>query len=118
MVRRLELRDNQCTHCGRELCMAGRIEITCVVRSALFGADERILSIGGMNFAGRPWRMSQEGAVRGIEDGKYFFYIHRGGKVINVIVASSSRGYKYLNTFTDTDHPNMLLLLPECPRLP
>ena len=98
--------------------MATRIEITCVIQSALFGASERILSIGGRNFDGKPWQMSQAGAVRGIEDGKYFFYIHRGGSVINVIVAISAHGQKYLKTFADAEQPDNLLALPDCPWLP
>ena len=98
--------------------MATRIEITCIVRSALFGAHQRILSVGGRNFDRKPWQMSQDGAVRGIEDGKYFFYIHRGAKVINVIVAISPSGHKYLKTFADPEDPNELLGLPECPYLP
>ncbi len=98
--------------------MATRIEITCVIRSALFAASERILSIGGRNFDGKPWQMSQDGAVRGMEDGKYFFYIHRDGKLINVIVGMSPNGNKYLKTFADVDQPNYLLALPECPWLP
>jgi hypothetical protein len=98
--------------------MPTNIEITCVIRSAVFGPHQRILSIGGMNFDGRPWQMSQEGAIRGIEDGKYSFYIHKGGFVMNVIVAISLTGRKYLKTFGDDVLPTNLLGLPECPHLP
>jgi len=95
--------------------MATKIEITCIIKGALFGAHQRILSIGGRNFDGKPWTMSQDGAVSGIEEGTYSFYIHKGGNIINVIVAISPNGYKYLKTFADTEQPNMLLALPECP---
>ena len=97
--------------------MATRIEITCVVRSSVFGASERIRSVGGTKFNGERWQMSQEGAVRGIEDGEYVFYIHREGRLINVIVGMTPSGQKYLKAFADLDQPNYLLALPDCPWL-
>ena len=95
--------------------MASKIEITCIAESDRFSAHERILSIGGINFAGKHWTMSQDGAIKGIEDGKYSFYINRGGRVTNVIVATSASGHKYLKTFADDEQPDNLLSLPECP---
>jgi len=95
--------------------MPASVEITCIVKSARFAAHERILSIGGRNFDGKPWSMSHEGAIRGIEDGKYSFFMNRGGNVINVIVAISQNGNKYLKTFADGEQPNNLLTLPDCP---
>jgi hypothetical protein len=95
--------------------MTTRVDITCIVRSDRFRAHERILSIGGRRFDGKPWMMSQDGAIRGIEEGKYFFYINKAGNVINVIVAISPQGHKYLKTFADGEQPNSLLSLPECP---
>jgi hypothetical protein len=76
------------------------------------------LTIGGTKFDGKRWTMSQEGAISGIEEGKYYFYMNRGGKLINVIVGTSASGYKYLKTFADGEEPDSLLSLPECPDLP
>jgi hypothetical protein len=95
--------------------VATKIEITCIRTSDQFRAHERIASIGGTNFAGRRWTMSQAGAIRGMEDGKYSFFMNRGGKVINVIVATSTSGHKYFKTYADGEIPNTLLSLPECP---
>jgi hypothetical protein len=95
--------------------MITRIEITCVTRSDKPETHGRVLSVGGTNFAGRRWRMSQVGAIRGIEEGKYAFYMNRGGKIENVIVAIRPYGPKYLKTFADKELPNGLLDLPECP---
>ena len=95
--------------------MPSRIEITCIEASDHVRAHERISSIGGTNFAGRRWTMSQDGAIKGIENGKYSFFINRGGRVINVLVATDTSGHKYLKTFADGEIPNTLLSLSECP---
>jgi hypothetical protein len=95
--------------------MASRIEITCVSKSDNYRAHERILSIGGRTVDGKPWKMSHEGAIRGIEDGKYYFFMTRGSSVLQVVVAISLHGHKYLKTIADDEQPFNLLNLPECP---
>jgi len=95
--------------------MPARIEITCITKTEHFAAHRRISNIGGTNFAGRRWTMSQDGAIKGIEDGKYAFYVNVRARVTNVIVATSESGHKYLKTFADHEVPDSLLSLPPCP---
>lgn len=95
--------------------MADKIEIKCINKSDRMNAHERIKSIGGVNPNGTRWKLSLEEAIRGIEAGKWTFYVHVGGAPVNVIVAVSASGNKYLKTVNDGEQPNNLLSLPECP---
>ena len=42
------------------------------------------------------------------------FYVSKNGHVVNVIVAKSAQGNKYIKTENDGDQPDNLLSLPEC----
>jgi len=95
--------------------MASRHEIRCINKSDRYNPHERILNIGGVNADGSRWRLSQEEAIKGIEEGKWAFYVTKNGKTVDVIVAKSAYGNKYLKTVADGEHPNNLLSLPECP---
>jgi hypothetical protein len=95
--------------------MADRHEVKCINKSDRDNPHERILNIGGLNPSGTRWKLSQQDAIKGIEDGKWLFYVIRGGKSVNVIVAVSRYGNKYLKTEADGEQPNNLLSLPECP---
>ena len=96
--------------------MASRHEIKCVNKSDRYNPHERITAIGGVNPNGSSWKLSQEEAVRSIEAGKYQFFVKAGGRIVDVIVAVSRYGNKYLKTVSDGDHPNNLLSLYECVR--
>ena len=95
--------------------MASVHEVKCINKSDRYNPHERILSIGGLNNDGTRWKLSQQDAIKGIEEDKWSFYVLQNGNQVNVIVATSAYGHKYLKTVADGEHPNNLLSLPECP---
>jgi hypothetical protein len=51
-----------------------------------------------------------------IEDGTFEYYVvNEEEKIINLIVAESQSGQKYLKTEADGEQPYQLMKLPECP---
>ena len=92
-------------------------EIKCINKSNRYNPHERITHIGGQNSDGTTWRVTQEEAIRGIESGKWSFFVKDTlGRVVDVIVAISRFGNKYLKTVADGEQPNNLLSLYECVR--
>lgn len=91
-----------------------RHQILCVTKSDRMNPHERITHIGGKNSDGRSWRLTQTEAIQGIESGKWEFYVHRGGRTVDVVVAKSQYGHKYIKTEADGIQPDNLLSLPEC----
>jgi hypothetical protein len=95
--------------------MAASHEVKCVNKSDRPNPHERITHIGGVGSNGAGWKITQEAAIAGIERGEWAFYVNRGGRTVNVIVATSRYGHKYLKTVADGEQPDNLLSLPECP---
>ena len=95
--------------------MAIRVQVSCINKSDRYNPHERIISIGGLNPDGGRWRLSEQEAIAGIEQGKWSFFVHRGGLEVDVIIATRL-GHKYLKTQNDGEQPDNLLSLPECPR--
>jgi hypothetical protein len=88
-------------------------QITCINKADRMNAWERIKNVGGSANGG--WKISQEQAIKYIEDGEWRFYVSVGGKSVWVNVAESRFGNKYLKTEADKGEDNNLLSLPECP---
>jgi len=95
--------------------MATRVEIRCVNKSDHVNPHERILNIGGVSAGGTHWKLSQTEAIHCIIKDTYLYFIRRGGDQVNVVIATSQYGYKYLKTTADGEQPDYLLSLPECP---
>jgi len=84
-------------------------EITCINKDDRQNPYERITHVGG-----KGWKLTQQEAIRAIESRQLSFYVSSGGRSVDVIVAISQHGNKYLKTKADGDEPNNLLSLPEC----
>lgn len=95
--------------------MASRHQVLCVSKTDRYNPYERITHIGGKNDDGTRWKLGQQDAIQGIESGKWAFYVRRGSGMVDVIVATSRYGHRYLKTTADGEQPNNLLSLPECP---
>jgi hypothetical protein len=59
--------------------------------------------------------MVQEEAIDSIQTGITSFFIRKDGHIVDVVVARSKTGQKYLKTELDREQPHSLLNLPECP---
>lgn len=94
--------------------MASNHEIKCINKSDRMNPHERITHVGGQNADGTSWKLTQARAIEGIESGTWSFYVNRGGRVANVIVATSRYGNKYIKTVADGESPDNLLSLYEC----
>jgi len=51
-----------------------------------------------------------------LPDPKWEFYVTGAGRTVEVIVATSPYGNKYIKTEADNIYPDNLLALPECPQ--
>jgi hypothetical protein len=92
-----------------------RHRVQCVEGADRPSPEERIVRIGGTNTVGVNWRLTQDEAISGIEGGRWdFFVLSRTGRALDVIVAASPSGRKYLKTSADEDQPDQLLALKAC----
>lgn len=86
-----------------------KYEIKCINKTNRLSIHERIVSVGGDG-----WKMTQQEAISKIESNSCSFFVTRGGNTVDVIVAVSTNGNKYIKTTSDGELPNNLLSLPEC----
>ena len=75
-------------------------QITCVNKRDRANPHERITHIGGVA-SGQRWRLTLAEAIARMESGKWSFYVHREGLTVQVVVAISQYGHKYLKTQAD-----------------
>jgi hypothetical protein len=90
-------------------------EVTCIDKVDHYNPHERIKAIGGKDSAGGRWKLAQPQAISAIENRQINFFVNRGGARIDVVVAISAYGHKYLKTRPDGEHENNLLSLNNCP---
>jgi hypothetical protein len=86
-----------------------RYEITYITRGDSQNAHERITNVWGA-FG----KMSVQEAIQRIESHQDTFYVSKDGLMVDVVVAVSRCGNKYIKTNPDGYAPNNLLSLPEC----
>lgn len=118
--------------------MSTHLQIDCIDKDDQLSPYERIRRVGGPNLPGvsppdasrfvselqsrgfafraRPrWTLPLDEAIQGVLDGKWSFFIQLGMyDVVNVEVATSPSGHRYLKTEVDQDTPDELLFLPKC----
>lgn len=91
-----------------------RIEIECISKDDRYSPTERITSVGGTNHSGSIWRQSVDQTIREIENEEWEFFVVKNNREVNVVVATSKGGTKYIKTEADDYEPNNLLELDEC----
>jgi uncharacterized protein DUF3892 len=69
--------------------------------------------IGGV-CGGGPWRLPVDEAIAGIERRQWSFYVESAAGRVDVVVAQTERGEKYLTT-TGDGNGSTLLALPDAP---
>jgi len=98
----------------REKIMAMKVQISCINKTPRTDPHLRISHVGGLSDVGSRWKLTEDEAITGIEDGRYAFYVSQSGHTVSVIIATH-QGHKYLKTANDHIQPDNLLSLPECP---
>lgn len=95
-----------------------RHRVECINKDDRLDPYTRITHIGGSagGAGGNGWKITQAQAIEGIESDRWAFYVQRGGHEVDVVVAVSRFGNKYIKTTADGDSPDNLLSLPECPK--
>jgi Protein of unknown function (DUF3892) len=89
--------------------------VRCIKRADGSTPDARVARIGGTNAVGVNWRLTQAEAIQAIEERRWDFYVEsKSGPPVDVIVATTRTGAKYLKTSGDGNEPSRLLALPEC----
>ncbi len=88
-------------------------EVKCINKQDRPNPWERITHIGGVNVDGSAWKITQQRAIEGIENGKWDFNVGNTALTrVKVVVAVSQHGNKYLKTEADGEDKNNLLSLP------
>lgn len=89
-------------------------QIACINKIDRDDPYDRIDFIGGYNSSGEYFKVSVKDAIPKVESGQWEFFVEENGFRVDVIVAVSPHGNKYLKTEADDQSSNNLLSLPEC----
>jgi hypothetical protein len=89
------------------------VRISCISKSPRSDPYTRISEIGGVA-NNQVWRLPLNQAIQAVQGGRRFFVERPAGDRVDVVIATSQHGNKYLKTIADGDEPNNLLALPEC----
>ncbi len=90
------------------------LRITCIRKANRDDPTQRIQAVGGTQSDRGRWKLSLDDAIAEVESGQRFYVEQPEGDRVEVVVAVSRLGNKYLKTVADGDKPNNLLALPEC----
>lgn len=63
---------------------------------------------------GETWVLSVDQAIKGIESGKWEFYVNREMKSFEIEILIDSENQKSLGTPQAPNQENLLFLLPQC----
>lgn len=92
--------------------MAYRVD--CINKSDRHSQWERITHLGGVGDRdNKRWKCTQQECIDFIEK-KVRFYVSKNGHEVDLVVAVSASGNKYVKTTADHDTQDNLLSLPEC----
>ena len=94
--------------------MAISRQVKCVNKPDRPSPQQRITHIGGdWGTQGNRIKVTEDNAIRHIEQGIYTYHVKVGSRDVNVYI-SSHNGRKYLRTVSDDITTDNLLNLPEC----
>jgi hypothetical protein len=96
---------------------AGVYRITEVTTAENDGRQGRITRVSGTRSDGLRWQYSTGEVIDAIRRGASFFVEEPAGDRVEVVVAHSDTGRRYLRTTADGDVPNNLLALPRLPAM-
>ena len=81
--------------------MANTMQIRCINRTERMSPHERIAHVGG--YESSQWKITLNDAIGKIERGEQAFSVQTHRKTVEVIVAVSPSGIKYLKAELDGD---------------
>ena len=97
--------------------MVQEAKITCVAKTNHREPYDRIRSLGGGQHS--YWEISHQRAIDLLEHDRIRFYTCNSlGERLYLVVVTSPDGHKYVKTVADSEQPDHLLILPECPPRP